>query len=114
VSERTIKGYHAHIYYDPARTRSAAEKVRAGLAQFNVQLGSWHDGPVGPHLDAMYQALFSQDEFAKVVPWLMLNREGLSVLIHPSTGEAYGDHMERSLWLGERLKLNEEVLRRAH
>ena len=114
MSERTIKAYHAHIYYDPARTRSVAEKVRAGLAQFNVQLGSWHDGPVGPHLDAMYQALFSQDEFATVVPWLMLNREGLSVLIHPSTGEAYGDHMERSLWLGERLKLNEEVLRRAH
>jgi aromatic ring-cleaving dioxygenase len=114
MSERTIKGYHAHIYYDPKRTRAAAEKVRAGLAQFNVQLGSWHDGPVGPHLDAMYQALFSNDEFAKVVPWLMLNREGLSVLVHPSTGDGYGDHMERSLWLGERLKLNEEVLRRPH
>jgi DOPA 4,5-dioxygenase len=47
MSERTVKGYHAHIYYDPKRTRAAAEKVRAGLAQFNVQLGSWHDGPVG-------------------------------------------------------------------
>jgi DOPA 4,5-dioxygenase len=40
----------------------------------------------------MYQALFSNDEFAKVVPWLMLNREGLSVLVHPSTGDGYGDH----------------------
>jgi len=45
---------------------------------------------------------------------LMLNREGLSVLVHPSTGDGYGDHMERSLWLGERLKLNEEALRRPH
>ena len=114
MNERTIKGYHAHIYYDPKRTRAAAEKVRAGLTQFNVKLGSWHDEPVGPHLDAMYQALFANDEFAKVVPWLMLNREGLSVLVHPSTGDGYGDHMERSLWLGERLKLNEEVLRRPH
>ena len=114
MGERTITGYHAHIYYDPKRTRAAAEKVRAGLAQFNVQLGSWHDGPVGPHLDAMYQAMFSNDEFGRVVPWLMLNREGLSVLVHPSTGDGYGDHMERSLWLGERLKLNEEVLRRPH
>ena len=42
------------------------------------------------------------DEFGKVVPWLMLHREGLSVLVHPSTGDGYGDHMERSLWLGER------------
>ena len=32
MSERTIKGYHAHIYYDPKRTRAAAEQVRAGLA----------------------------------------------------------------------------------
>jgi DOPA 4,5-dioxygenase len=114
MSERTIKGFHAHVYYDPQRTRAAAEKVRAGLARLNVQLGSWHDAPVGPHLDAMYQALFSNEEFGKVVPWLMLNREGLSVLVHPSTGDGYGDHMERSLWLGERLKLNEEVLRRPH
>jgi DOPA 4,5-dioxygenase len=62
----------------------------------------------------MYQALFTTDEFAKVVPWLMLNREGLSVLVHPTTGDGYGDHMERSLWLGDKLKLNETALRRSH
>ena len=111
MSEQTIKGYHAHIYYDPKGTRAAAERVRAGLGAFNVQLGSWHDEAVGPHLDAMYQAVFAAEEFGKVVPWLMLNREGLSVLVHPSTGDGYGDHMIRSLWLGERLKLNESVLR---
>ena len=38
------------------------------------------------------------EEFGKVVPWLMLNREGLSVLVHPSTGDGYGDHLVRSLW----------------
>jgi aromatic ring-cleaving dioxygenase len=114
MSERVIKDYHAHIYYDPKTTRDAAAKVRAGLAQFNVQLGGWHDEAVGPHLDAMYQAVFTQEEFAKVVPWLMLHREGLSVLVHPSTGDGYGDHMERSLWLGDRLKLNEAAFKRGH
>jgi aromatic ring-cleaving dioxygenase len=113
MAERVIKGYHAHIYYDPKTTREAAGRVRAGLAAFNVQLGSWHDEPVGPHLDAMYQAVFSADEFGKVVPWLMLHRQGLSVLVHPSTGDGYGDHMERSLWLGTRLQLNEKALRRS-
>jgi len=112
MAERAVQGYHAHIYYDPAKTRDAASRVRAGLTAFNVQLGSWHDGAVGPHLDAMYQAVFSPEEFGKVVPWLMLHREGLSVLVHPSTGDSYGDHLERSLWLGARLKLNEKVLRR--
>jgi aromatic ring-cleaving dioxygenase len=114
MSERTIKGYHAHIYYDPNTSKATAARVRAGLAAFNVQLGSWHDEPVGPHLNAMYQAAFAPEEFGKVVPWLMLNREGLSVLVHPSTGDGYGDHLVRSLWLGERLKLNESALQRGH
>jgi DOPA 4,5-dioxygenase len=113
MSERTIKSYHAHIYYDPERTKEAAARVRDGLAAFNVQLGSWHDEPVGPHLEPMYQAVFAPEEFGRVVPWLMLHREGLSVLVHPSTGDGYGDHMTRSLWLGERLRLNESVLRRS-
>jgi aromatic ring-cleaving dioxygenase len=111
MSERQIKNYHAHIYYDPA-TREAATRVRAGLATLNVQLGSWHDEPVGPHPKSMYQVLFAPEEFDKVVPWLMLHRERLTVLVHPSTGEGYGDHLERSLWMGEVLKLREEALRR--
>ena len=113
MSERQIKSYHAHIYYDPD-TKDAAARVREGLgAGFAVQLGSWHDEPVGPHLNAMYQAVFAPEDFGQIVPWLMLHREGLSVLVHPSTGDGYGDHLERSLWLGEKLKLNEGVLRRA-
>jgi aromatic ring-cleaving dioxygenase len=113
MSERQIKSYHAHIYYDPD-TKDAAARVREGLgAGFPVQLGSWHDEPVGPHLNAMYQAVFAPEDFGQIVPWLMLHREGLSVLVHPSTGDGYGDHLERSLWLGEKLKLNEGVLRRA-
>ena len=113
MSEREIKGYHAHIYYDPD-TKDAAARVREGLGGgFRVQLGRWHDERVGPPLKAMYQAVFSLEEFGKIVPWLMLHREGLSVLVHPSTGDGYGDHLERSLWLGEKLKLNEGVLRRA-
>jgi DOPA 4,5-dioxygenase len=112
MTERHIKGYHAHVYYDPA-SREAAARVRAGLAaNFNVQLGSWHDEPVGPHPQSMYQALFDNAEFARIVPWLMLHRDGLTVLVHPSTGDSYGDHLERSLWLGRVLQLREEVLRR--
>ncbi|MBI4491085.1 MAG: 4,5-dioxygenase [Deltaproteobacteria bacterium] len=107
-----IKGFHAHIYYDPA-SREAAARVREGLAGFNVQLGSWHDAPVGPHTKAMYQVVFSPEQFGKVVTWLMLHREGLDVLVHPQTGDSAGDHLDRSLWLGEKLNLNIKVLERA-
>ena len=36
MSERVIKGYHAHIYYDPAKTRDAAARV---LEQWGDQGG---------------------------------------------------------------------------
>ncbi|HEX9442899.1 MAG TPA: DOPA 4,5-dioxygenase family protein [Candidatus Binatia bacterium] len=100
-----IQGYHAHIYYTP-QTKEVAARVREGLGQFNVRLGSWHDELVGPHLKPMYQALFAPEEFARVVPWLMLNREGLAVLVHPETGDGKGDHLDRSLWLGANLGVN--------
>ncbi|HWP56802.1 MAG TPA: DOPA 4,5-dioxygenase family protein [Candidatus Acidoferrales bacterium] len=108
-----IKGFHAHVYYEPA-TREMAARVREGLSHFNVELGRWHDEPVGPHLKSMYQVAFAPEEFGKVVPWLMLNREGLDVLVHARTGgDAKGDHLDRALWLGTKLPLNVEVLERA-
>lgn len=111
----TIKNYHAHIYYDPATTRDHAARLRHAVAErfADVRVGGWHDEAVGPHLVAMYQLLFAPGMFAELVPWLMLNREGLDVLVHPSTGDAYTDHMIYGLWLGNRLPLNEDRLRRS-
>jgi DOPA 4,5-dioxygenase len=107
-----IKGFHAHVYFDTA-SREVAVRVREGLgARFEVKLGRWHDKPIGPHPKAMYQVAFLPTEFDKVVPWLMLNREGLDILIHPETGDDVEDHMNRSLWLGEKLELNIKVLQR--
>ncbi len=106
-----IKNYHAHVYYD-AETRELAAHVRKGLEQFEARLGSWHDEPVGPHTKGMYQVEFLPKVFAAIVPWLMLNREGLDVRVHPSTGDGYGDHMIRSLWLGTKLAINEKAFKR--
>src|SRR4028118_1251408 len=69
-----IVGFHADIYFDTDR-RDAAARVREGLARFGVQLGRWHDKPIGPHPHAMYQVAFLPDQFGKVVPWLMIHRE---------------------------------------
>ncbi|HEU5296717.1 MAG TPA: DOPA 4,5-dioxygenase family protein, partial [Burkholderiaceae bacterium] len=50
TADRTIVSWHAHVYFDPATTRPQAERVRADIAQrFKVQLGRWHEVPVGPH-----------------------------------------------------------------
>ncbi len=107
-----ITEYHAHVYFDVA-AREAAERVREGLAQrFTVELGRWHERPIGPHSKAMYQVAFAPDQFARVVPWLMLNREGLSILVHPNTGDDVQDHETNPLWLGDRLPIDVEFLRR--
>ncbi|MEE9568592.1 MAG: DOPA 4,5-dioxygenase family protein, partial [Candidatus Binatia bacterium] len=44
--------------------------------------------------------------------WLMLNREGLDVLVHPETGDNVSDHIDRALWLGKKLDLDVEHLQR--
>ncbi|MBI4527914.1 MAG: DOPA 4,5-dioxygenase family protein [Deltaproteobacteria bacterium] len=103
-----IHAFHAHIYYDP-ETRKAAARVREGLARFAVQLGGWHDEPVGPHPKSMYQAVFPPEEFGRVVPWLMLNRENLDILVHPETGDNLADHSAHALWLGTKIELRLRV-----
>ena len=106
-----ITGFHAHVYFD-ATTRDAAARVREGLAEkFSAELGRWHDQPVGPHLEAVYQVTFAPSEFDPIVPWLMLNREGLSILVHPTTGDDVADHLTNPLWLGDKVPLDIELLR---
>jgi aromatic ring-cleaving dioxygenase len=112
VDPSATHGYHAHIYYD-AETRPIAERLREAIGnRFGVELGRWRDEPVGPHPVPMYQAAFPAAEFPRIVPWLMLNRGGLSVLVHPQTEDAYDDHTIHALWLGAPLPLRVEGLRR--
>lgn len=107
-----IRGYHAHIYYDAA-SRPVAERLREAIgSNFAVELGRWHDEPVGPHPTSMYQVAFAVGEFRRLVPWLMLNRGGLSVLVHPQTGDGYADHSSHAAWLGAPQPLRLDGLRR--
>jgi aromatic ring-cleaving dioxygenase len=106
-----IKGYHAHVYFD-ASTRETAERVRAQLAvHFDVTFGRWHEEPVGPHSKAMYQVELRPEHFGPVMSWLMLNRDGLSILVHPQTGDEIADHLENPLWLGAQVPLDVDFIR---
>jgi aromatic ring-cleaving dioxygenase len=101
-----IISYHAHIYFEGDEQRAAALQLRDRIAErFLVALGRVHDRPVGPHARPMYQVAFNPETFASFVPWLMLNRTGLAVLVHPNTAEALRDHLVHSLWLGEMLPI---------
>ena len=105
-----ITGFHAHIYYD-AETKDRAAILRTALEEgFDVELGRWHDRPVGPHPRWSYQVAFAPEALADVISWLMLNRRGLTVLVHPLTGDDLADHRDHPLWLGERLDLDLSAL----
>jgi DOPA 4,5-dioxygenase len=104
VNPEIIQHYHAHVYYDPASSRDRAARLRERVAAIfpDVTLGRWHDAPVGPHTQSMYQLAFPPPLLASFLPWLMLNRDGLSILLHPGTGDAYADHIDHAVWFGQR------------
>ncbi len=108
-----ISGYHAHVYYNTTSKEIAAE-LRQEIAQkFAVKLGRWHDSEVGPHCASMYQVAFMATEFNKLVPWLMLNRQNLDILVHPETGNDLEDHTKNALWLGKKLDLKLHVFKQS-
>ena len=110
IGTDTIQSYHAHVYYD-AETKETAARLRAGVeARFDVTMGRWHDRPVGPHPRWSYQILFEPALFGELVPWLALNRDGLTVFVHPNTDRDLPDHAERAIWLGQSYELDLSVL----
>jgi aromatic ring-cleaving dioxygenase len=109
---QTIKHYHAHVYYDPLSSRDQAARLREQVAAAfpSATLGRWHDALVGPHPQSMYQIAFPAELLASFLPWLMLNRAGLTVLLHPETGDDYADHTDHAVWFGHILPLRLDVL----
>jgi aromatic ring-cleaving dioxygenase len=63
-------------------------------------------GRSGRTLPGSYQIAFRPELFGRLIPWLALNRQGLTVFVHPETGNALEDHCAHVIWLGDSQKLN--------
>lgn len=100
-----IKGYHAHIYFrDEAEEKKAKSLQQAAIKAFaDVDSEYWIEESRGPHPVPNFVMEFMCEQYPAVVPWLSLNHDGLSVLIHPMTGDAPADHSEYALWLGDKI-----------
>ncbi|MEQ8393917.1 DOPA 4,5-dioxygenase family protein [Thalassobaculum sp.] len=102
-----IESWHAHVYFG-AETREAAralyDRVTAGFP--DVEMGRFHERPVGPHPMWSYQIAFAPASFAEIVPWLVLNRGDLDVFVHPNTGNGRSDHSAHVMFLGKSYALD--------
>jgi aromatic ring-cleaving dioxygenase len=101
-----IADYHVHIYFAPDERETAVALREEIGRRFDVLLGRVWDKPIGPHPKAMFQVTLQPETFPKLVPWLMMNHHGLSMLIHPESGNELEDHRDNALWLGEKLQLD--------
>jgi aromatic ring-cleaving dioxygenase len=95
-----IKDWHAHVYFDTASTE-AAQALREKIEKkFTIEMGRFHERPVGPHPRFSYQVAFKNEQFEPLLSWLTLNRGDLTVFIHPNTGHDLEDHRDRAIWMG--------------
>jgi aromatic ring-cleaving dioxygenase len=108
-----LKGYHAHVYYDAGTKDKATALREALLGKFKVEAGGFSDAPQGPHPISQFNVIFETPEFDSVVPWLMLNRDGLDILVHPLSDSSYNDHTAYAMWLGNPVALKTDMLRHA-
>ena len=103
-----IKSWHAHVYFD-ASSRDAAWALRASIDTAlagRIEMGRFHERPVGPHPMWSFQLAFSAASFSPVVAWLVLNHGVLDVFVHPNTDDELRDHRQGALWLGGSHTLN--------
>lgn len=106
-----IVGWHAHVYFDASTIAQARALCEAAAARFPLKMGRVHEKPVGPHPDWSCQLAFRAERFAQVIPWLAMHRGGLTVFIHPITGQDLRDHRDRAIWMGAVRPLDLSVLK---
>ena len=100
MSEPSIQNFHAHIYYDPQEVERAKALAAAAQERFGVPVGHFHLKPVGPHPRGSCQLTVACDTFGDFAQWIALNRNGLTIFAHTTTGEDLADHTEHVIWFG--------------
>lgn len=106
-----ISEFHAHVYFDAETAEQARELCEEARDRFGVAMGRMHERPIGPHPMGSCQLAFPPEKFGEVVPWLALNRGGLTVFVHPDTGDDIADHTEHAMWMGTMMALDLDALR---
>lgn len=101
-----IKGFHAHLYYEPGEVEIARNFARAASEKFKLAVGRFHLEPVGPHPRGSCQLSMSPETFAEFAIWAMATRGEMTIFAHGLSGDDLDDHTRYVLWLGPSEPLN--------
>jgi len=111
IEINVIQAFHAHVYYDESTYKQASTLYHEASERFDISIGRMHKQPVGPHPKWSCQLVFKSQVFGEIIPWLALNRNGLTVFIHANTGDDLKDHTEYTMWMGQMEQLNLEIFK---
>lgn len=100
MTDKPIRDFHAHIYFDEHELGRAQALGAAAQERFGLAVGHYHTRPVGPHPRGSCQLTVPTEQFGEVAQWLALNRGGLTIFAHASTGDDRDDHREHVIWFG--------------
>lgn len=95
-----IRDFHVHIYYDGDEVGRATALAGEAQRRFGLPVGHFHLLPVGPHPRGSVQITVPTEEFGEVAIWLSVNRAGLTIFAHASTGNDRQDHSHNVIWFG--------------
>lgn len=108
IDPDSIRNFHAHIYFDEAELERARALAQAAQERFDVAVGRFHAGPVGPHPRGSCQLTVPAEQFGDFAGWMALNRDDLTIFAHATTEDELADHTAHVIWFGpsERLDLS--------
>lgn len=104
-----IEKYHAHVYFDESSAERARALCEEAGKRFGAIVGRMHHRPIGPHPSWSCQLAFDRNNHTELLTWLAFNRNELTILIHPLSGNDLKDHTDYASWMGEPQALNLDI-----
>ena len=111
MSSNPIRDFHAHIYFNPDELEKAQALAAEARARIGVPVGRFHLAPIGPHPRGSCQLTVMPEQFGEFAQWLALNRNGLTIFAHTSTGDDLPDHTDHAIWFGPSEEIDMTPLR---
>ncbi|MCI5059461.1 MAG: DOPA 4,5-dioxygenase family protein [Alphaproteobacteria bacterium] len=108
-----IQEHHIHIYHEPETdsketAQQVADKLSALFKGYVIKTSSGEAS--GPHLKPNFLVHVQPEILGEVVSWLQFNHQGLSIAIHPKTGNGLTDHRDHSIWFGKQIGYSTEFM----